>query len=79
MGFDSVFQTSLFIKHLQKWVEKIGRVKKSTGGFTWAFNECVHGQAASQETGLWEGISVFARFIRHEQVRLKAVRLTAVP
>lgn len=28
---------------------------------------------------LWEGISMFAGFIRHEQVRLKAVRLTAVP
>lgn len=73
------FKHHFFIKHLQKCVEKIGRVKKSTGRFTWAFNERVHGQAASEETGLLEGISMFARFIRHEQVRLKAVRLTAVP
>lgn len=49
MGFDSIFQTSLFIKHLQECVvvEKIGRVKKSTGRFTWAFHERVRGQAAS--------------------------------
>ena len=52
MGFNSIFQASFFIKHLQKCavVEKMGRVKKSTGGCSWAFDERGHGQASSQAT-----------------------------
>lgn len=48
VDFDSLFQTSFFSKHMPKCVvvEKIGRVKKSTDRFTWAFNEHVYGWAS---------------------------------
>lgn len=48
MDFDSLFQTLLFSKHMQKCVvvEKMGRVKESTDRFAWAFNEHVRGWAS---------------------------------
>lgn len=48
MDFDSLFQTLLFSKHMHECVvaEKIGRVKKSTGRFTWTFNKYVHDWAS---------------------------------
>lgn len=48
MDSDSLFQTLLFSKPMQKRVvvEKMGRVKESTDRFSWAFNEHVRGWAS---------------------------------
>lgn len=48
MDFESLFQLSLFRKHMQKCavVEKMGRMKESIDRFSWAFNDHVHGWAS---------------------------------
>lgn len=77
MDFESLFQPSLFRKHMQKCgiVEKMGRVKESTGRFAWAFNDHVYGWASGEETVARGGASACAGLLRQEQEKL----LTAIP
>lgn len=68
MGLDSIFQTSLFIKHLQKYVvgKKIGRVKRSTDSRGLSMNTCVV-RLPVRTQRLLAGTSTFAGLIRHDR------------